>query len=137
MRLPLAALLALALATPARAQAPPDAPAIRGVISRQLDRLRHDDAKGAFGLASPGIQAMFGTPEHFLAMVRDAYPPVYRPREVRFGTLATEDGVLVQHVLLVGPDGAPSEALYSMEHEPDGTWRIAGCALLHPDRLTT
>ncbi len=136
-RLALMLLLSLAASAPARAQAPPDAAAIRTVISGQIEALRRDDAAGAFSRASPGIQAMFGTPEHFLAMVRKGYAPVYRPSSVRFGALSEEDGTPVQRVELVGADGDPATALYSMEHEADGSWRIAGCTLLHPQRLET
>jgi hypothetical protein len=35
-----------------------------------------------------------------------------------------------QKMLVVGPDGKTYEALYSMEKQPDGTWRISGCTLL-------
>jgi ketosteroid isomerase-like protein len=31
---------------------------------------------------------------------------------------------------VVGPDGKSYTALYSMEKQPDGTWRISGCTLL-------
>ena len=136
-RVLLALLLAAAFGRPVRAQDAADRAAIQRVITAQIDSFRHDDARGAFGLASPGIQAMFGTAEHFLAMVREGYPPVYRPRSFRFDALASGEGIVVQHVVLVGPDGDVATALYSMEHEADGTWRIAGCTLLHPQRLET
>ena len=38
---------------------------IRGVIHRQIDAFRRDDAPGAFALVSPGVQQTFGTPERF------------------------------------------------------------------------
>ena len=31
---------------------------------------------------------------------------------------------------ITGPDGKTYEALYSMERQADGTWRINGCTLL-------
>lgn len=80
---------------------------------------------------------MFGTPETFLAMVRRGYAPVYRPRAVEFRELAETDGALVQRVVLVGPDGVPEVALYVMERQPDGTWRIAGCFLAKSDERMT
>ncbi|HYI86195.1 MAG TPA: DUF4864 domain-containing protein, partial [Burkholderiales bacterium] len=43
---------------------------IRGVIHRQIDAFRRDDAPGAFALVSPGVQQTFGTPERFLDTVR-------------------------------------------------------------------
>jgi hypothetical protein len=126
----------------ARADAPADVPqadreAIAAVIGKQIDAFRHDDAPAAFGYASPMIQGMFGDPAHFLAMVQRGYPPVYRPRSVQFGALVMRDGRIVQRVDIVGPDGTGELALYTMEREPDGTWRIDGCQLTEPDSVGT
>jgi hypothetical protein len=38
---------------------------------------------------------------------------------------------------LIGPDGEAATALYAMEQEPDGSWRIAGCMLLHSEQLSS
>jgi hypothetical protein len=114
-----------------------DRGAIRTVIDNQLAAFRRDDAVTAFGFAAPNIQDMFGTPEHFLAMVRQGYQPVYRPSEVRFGELVRIDGRLTQLVHLVGPDGVPELALYFMERQPDGVWRITGCVLTVEPGATT
>jgi hypothetical protein len=68
-------------------------------------------------------------------MVKTGYQPVYRPREVEFRQLGEVGGTLVQDVFLVGPDGRPVIARYSMEKQPDGSWRINGCALTQaPDQ---
>lgn len=104
--------------------------AIRTVIERQIEALRQDDAAGAFAFASPSIQAKFGTPTHFMAMVQTAYQPVYRPRHVAFQELRIVDGVPLQQVLLVGADGVPVLALYIMEKQSDGAWKIDGCYLM-------
>ena len=114
-----------------------DRASIRDVIARQIDAFRHDDAETAFGFASPGIQDQFGTPGRFLDMVRHAYPAVHRPRAVDFTKLRLDDGAVVQEVELVGPDGTPELALYAMERDPAGTWRIAGCALVPSARVGT
>ena len=129
--------MAACLGGAARAQgtvAPPDQAAIQQVITAQIEAFRHDDGDAAFGFAAPRIKAMFGDARHFLAMVRQTYPPVYRPRSFSFGTLTPQDGLPVQKVELVGPDGQGALALYSMEHEPDGKWRIAGCVLVKSER---
>ena len=102
---------------------------IRSVIGDQMAAFRRDDAAAAFGFAAPTIQDMFGTPERFMTMVRDGYQAVYRPAEVRFGELVRIDGRLTQLVHVVGPDGVARLALYFMERQPDGTWRISGCML--------
>jgi hypothetical protein len=116
-----------------------DQAAIRAVIEAQIDAFRRDDAAGAFSFASPMIKRQFGTAETFLRMVRTGYLPVYRPREVEFqGLEAAEDGDgLVQRVLLIGPDGRPVEALYLMQRQPDGSWRINGCILTESNQKTT
>jgi hypothetical protein len=106
-----------------------DRDAIQGVIRQQIQAFRRDDPAAAFAFAAPPIQQMFGDAERFMDMVREAYAPVYRPREVTFGELVTIDGELVQKVELVGPEGEAVLALYTMQRQPDGSWRINGCTL--------
>ncbi len=134
--LPTILLLIVALAAiPASGQAPAptdqDGNAIVAVIQSQLDAFQGDRAVEAFGYASPGIQAMFQTPDRFMQMVRSGYRAVYRPREVQFLDRIVERGALAQRVLFVGPDGVPVIAHYYMERQPDGSWRISGVTL-HP-----
>ena len=104
--------------------------AVRQVIESQLAAFQRDDGAEAFSYAAPGIQRMFGTPEVFMQMVRSGYRPVYRPREFEFRTLERSGTRLRQEVLFVGPDGEPVIALYAMEQQPDGSWRIAGVVLV-------
>ncbi len=106
-----------------------DGNAIVSVIQSQLDAFKADRAVEAFGYASPGIQAMFQTPDRFMQMVRSGYAAVYRPREVQFLDLVVEGGQLAQRVLFVGPDGVPVIAYYYMEKQADGSWRIGGVTL--------
>jgi len=114
-----------------------DRGAIRQVIESQMSAFLQNDAAAAFNFAAPAIQAMFGTPENFIRMVETGYPPVFRPREVDFREIVLRDDLIVQKVLVVGPDGRPVMALYTMELQPDGTWRIAGCALVAVDERST
>ncbi|NNG02916.1 MAG: DUF4864 domain-containing protein [Inquilinus sp.] len=107
------------------------------VIQGQLAAFQADRAADAFSYASPGIQAMFGTPDRFMEMVRGGYMPVYRPREVQFLDLVVEGGRLAQRVLLVGPDGLPVVAWYFMEKQADGAWRIDGVELRGSEDRTT
>ena len=107
-----------------------DRAAVQDVIRRQMDAFRRDDAAAAFAFASPSIRSQFGSdPDVFMEMVRRGYAPVYHPRTTSFGRTEREAGRLVQHVLVTGPDGGGREALYFMEQQPDGSWRIAGCVL--------
>lgn len=131
-------LILLALAAwpaPAPAAIPEaDRAAIQATIEAQIDAFRRNDDAAAFALASPMIQGMFETQDRFMAMVRTLYPPVHRPRLVDFGELVKIDGALVQKVELIGPDGTPALALYTMIRGPDG-WRINGVALTASEKL--
>jgi hypothetical protein len=123
--------VAAGLAGPARAdQSIPaaDSKSIQAVIAAQIEAFRHNDARTAFRLASPHIEAKFGSAEQFLAMVATAYPAVYRVDHYSFGPIVRDGATLVQQVGLVGADGARRVALYTMQHEGDG-WRIGGCVL--------
>lgn len=117
----------------AQSLADDDGAAIMGTISRQIEAFRRDDGAAAFSLAAPAIQQMYGSPERFLEAVRQTYRPVYRPRQVEFRQLGLVNGAIVQRVYLVGPDDQPSLALYFMEKQSDGSWRISGCVLLAID----
>ena len=125
-----AVLFALAAAL-ARAQtiSDADARAVRAVIEAQLDAFKRDDARRAFSYAAPGIRETFGTAEKFMAMVREQYAVVYRPRSVSFEepVMAGED--LVQPVRITDGDGRTWMAIYPMAKQPDGSWRINGCHL--------
>jgi hypothetical protein len=109
---------------------PADQAAIQGVIAGQIDAFRHDDQDRAYGFASPDIQAMFGDAGNFMTMVREGFQPVYHPRSYAFDEARAINGMLIQDVAVVGPDGQPHIARYTMEQEPDGSWRIAGCQIL-------
>src|SRR5436309_410635 len=63
---------------------PAEAKAVRTVVQAQLKALAVDDAKAAFGFASPKIREMFGSADDFIEMVRRGYPVVYRPASVAF-----------------------------------------------------
>ncbi len=107
-----------------------DRAAIKATISDQLHALASDNAALAFSFASPGIQLQFRTPENFIQMVQRAYYPVYRARSIIFEDLNTIDNHLAQPVLIMGQDDALVRALYLMQRQLDGQWRINGCLLL-------
>ena len=108
---------------------------IRGVIHRQIDAFRRDDAQGAFALVSPGVQQAFGTPERFLDTVRMAYRAVYRPSAVSFLELVVMGGDVVQPVQVTDRSGAVWVAYYAMQRQQDGSWRTNGCHLVQPSRI--
>lgn len=106
-----------------------DREAIKETIQAQLDAFQADDAETAFSFATPGIQARFGTPGQFMAMVISSYQPVYRPKAVFFKDIMQQDGMTVQRVLLIDQNGQSVMAFYPMQAQGDGTWRIDGCYL--------
>lgn len=114
-----------------------DRAAIHRTIEDQIAAFRRDDGPAALAFASPSIQRQFATPDTFMDMVRSGYAAVYRPRSVAFGELLRVDSTLLQLVEVVGPDGAPVLAVYEMERQDDGSWRIAGCVLYSVDRRAT
>ncbi len=122
--------LVLLVSTPVRAQSDADRAAIKQVITSQIAAFRQDDAAMAYSYAAPSIRMMFPSPEVFMEMVRTGYGAVYRPQSFDFGPLDKSDGQLVQPVRLVGPQGQPMVALYVMEQQPSGEWKIAGVYML-------
>ena len=114
-----------------------DRAAIRQVIENQLAAFQRDDGSEAFSYASPGIQRRFGTPDNFMAMVRSGYAAVYRPLEVEIRDLRVEGSTIQQEVLFVGPDGKPVIAVYTMQRQADGSWRINRVYLVKAPDATT
>jgi len=118
---------------PAPAAAEPvsasDTQAVRAVVEAQLAAFAADDGQRAFSYASPSIRATFGSPERFMAMVRGSYPVVYRPSAVVFLHPVRVQGQLVQGVHLTDAEGALWLAVYSLERQPDSSWRISGCTV--------
>lgn len=104
--------------------------AIRGVIESQLAAFKRDDGQTAFSFASPTIKQIFGTPERFMAMVRQGYPAVYRPQAVEFRKLHQDGTALIQEIRFIGPDGKAVIGLYSLIQTPDGEWLIDGVVMV-------
>jgi hypothetical protein len=116
--------------THAEAYTDADRAAIRDVIQGQMAAFARDDATAAFDFATTALQTQFGSPSRFLALVRDAHSPVYRPGSVWFGALKSVNGMTAQMVHLTDSKGVAVLALYLMERQKDSSWRIAGCQLL-------
>jgi hypothetical protein len=123
-------LLAVALAAHAAGISKADTQKIRGVIQAQLAAFAADDAKRAFAYAAPKIREMFGTPERFMAMVREGYPVVYRPASVDFLKPEVVDGTVFQAVEMADASGALWVAVYMLERRRKGGWQISGCEVL-------
>ncbi len=130
MRIVLVLLVVLGIVGPAAAVSDGDRAAIQSTIDGQLQAFLADDGATAYSFAAPGIQAMFPTVESFMSMVQNGYQPVYRPGSYSFGVLKEEGGRIEQYVDIVDGKGEFWTARYTLEQQPDGSWKIAGCSLV-------
>ncbi|WP_109312834.1 DUF4864 domain-containing protein [Ruegeria sp. AU67] len=124
-RLLLAVSLSAGLATGAFAQSAE----IEANIAAQIQAFKADDFATAFTFASPNIQSFFGTSENFGAMVRNGYPMVWRPADVRFLELREVAGALWQKVMITDGNGQVHVLDYQMVQKENG-WKINGVQLL-------
>ncbi|MEQ1953467.1 DUF4864 domain-containing protein [Mesorhizobium yinganensis] len=112
--------------------------AAQDTIGAQIEAFKRGDDAAAYGYAAPSIRNIFPTLEMFMSMVTSAYQPVYNPRSYAFGK-SEEVGPasVVQQVLIVGPDGKDYEALYTLERQPDGSYKITGVSLKASNSVST
>jgi hypothetical protein len=101
----------------------------QAVIRSQEEAFSRDDAAAAYTFAAPGIQRMYQTPDTFMFMVRSGYAPVYRHRSFEFGEAKTYEGKIYQQVHIIDANGDAWEALYTLEPQADGTFKISACVL--------
>ncbi|MEO8740935.1 MAG: DUF4864 domain-containing protein [Casimicrobiaceae bacterium] len=111
--------------------------AIQRVITEQRTALHAGDAKKAFAYASPGIRAQFGDAETFMSMVRGAYASLLTARYVEFLDGAVIEGLVIQPMRLIDADNTVRVALYTLEKQKDGTWRISSCRIAPSNVLAT
>jgi Domain of unknown function (DUF4864) len=113
------------------AQAATDEESIRSVIEAQLNAFASDNGEQAYSHAAPIVKKVFPSADMFMTMVKKGYTPVYRNTERVFGkTFQDGLGRPAMRVVLTAADGKRYEAIYSMEQQPDGSWKIAGCVLV-------
>jgi len=110
----------------AAALSPADEAAVRAAVQGQLAAFAADDANKAFSHAAPNVREAMGTAAAFLAMVREAYPVVYRPASVAFLQSEYRDGQVFQRVQMQDAAGAAWLAVYSLQRAGKG-WLITGC----------
>lgn len=123
-------LLLVLFAGAAPASAADDVAAAQSVISAQEQAFSRNDAAAAYSYAAPAIRQIFPQAELFLSMVQNAYPPVYSHRRFEFGEARTEGSRVAQRVHIIDANGDAWEALYTLEQQADGSYKITGCSLL-------
>jgi hypothetical protein len=103
--------------------------AITGVVQSQLDALADDDADAAFALATAAIRSRMGDSGTFLRIIKERFRPIYRHQLAIFSAPELVAGHTLQAVRLTDGNSSVWLAVYHMEREPDGSWKIAGCKL--------
>lgn len=131
-------LAAALLAAPVALAGEAETRAAQGTIEAQLEAFRSGDGELAYSFAAPNIKRIFPTVGVFMGMVESGYQPVRNPRSYSFGKVQQMGAdAIVQQVLITGPDGKEYEALYTLERQPDGAWRITGVSLKASSALST
>ncbi|TIO07918.1 DUF4864 domain-containing protein [Mesorhizobium sp.] len=112
--------------------------AAQATIDGQLRAFIADDGAAAYSFAAPNVKRIFPTVDTFMNMVTNGYPPVRKPQAYSFGKVQEMSPTsIIQQVLIVGPDGKDYEAVYTLEQQPDGSFRITGCSLRASTSLST
>jgi hypothetical protein len=124
------ALLFVVALGPVPTLAADDVAAAQGVIRAQEQAFGRDDAAAAYSYAAPVIKQIFPTADIFMSMVEDSYAPVYRHKSFEFGETKVEGNWIGQRVHIIDANGEAWEALYTLEQQPDGSYKITGCSLL-------
>lgn len=127
-RVVFAACAVLTFAVPAFAL-DPEAEA-RSIIGRQIEAFLNDDAAEAYSFASPAIQNKFEDKDKFFAMVKKSYGPVYRPGNYAFGRSRIAGDYVYQEVIINDVDGEDWTAVYGLQKQEDGSYRINGVQIL-------
>lgn len=112
--------------------------AAQSVIDSQLRAFLSDDVAKAYSFAAPNIKRIFPTVDNFMAMVKQGYKPVHRPQRYSFGrSREISPGAIAQEVLIVGPAGKNWVAVYTLQKQPNGEFRITGVSLKASGELST
>ncbi|MCP3391974.1 DUF4864 domain-containing protein [Bradyrhizobium sp. CCGB12] len=125
-----ALLVALTIALRAVPALAGDVTAAQSVIRAQEQAFARDDAAAAYSHAAPAIKEIFPAPDIFMSMVQNGYAPVYRHKSFEFGESKSDGNWIAQRVHIVDANGEAWEALYTLEQQADGSYKITGCSLL-------
>ena len=125
----IAVLLITLLLSFAAAQAD-DIAAAKSVIRAQEQAFARDDAAAAYSYAAPAIKKIFPAADIFMSMVENAYAPIYRHKSFEFGETKVDGDWIGQHVHIIDANGEAWDALYTLEQQSDGNYKITGCSLL-------
>lgn len=102
---------------------------VQTVVSDQIEAFLAKDHERAFSFAAPSIKKMFVNADRFMMMVKSQYMPVYAPKSFSFAKFEATAADAAQEVNLIGPQGKSWTALYQLQKQNDGFWKINGVIL--------
>lgn len=107
-----------------------DLSAIQNTIAGQLDAFQKQDDAKAYSFAAPNVTTIFPTVDVFMAMVKRGYQPIFNNSKYKFGARGVDSlGRPIQHVVITATNGKNYEAIYALEKQSDGSWKISGVQL--------
>lgn len=104
--------------------------AIHTVIQSQLAAFATDNAPAAFAATTPAVrQSTYGGADRFLELVRQVYPMLYHHARADFLQVELKGSEAFQLVRVTDEAGRVWHALFILERQPDGSWRIGACSV--------
>ena len=107
--------------------------AFREVIALHINAINSNDAEAAYRLATPQIQSLFPTPQAFMRTARKLYQPIYEAEQYSFEKAIVLEREIIQPVRIAMSPDLPLLAMFILEQQSDGAWKIGGCVLLRDD----
>ena len=107
------------------------------VVENQIKAFHQREHEEAFGYAAPALRIVFRDVENFIRMVKRGYNPIYTAQNWAFGRSRSEGDSIHHEVLISGPNGGEWKALYSLQKQADGKWKIVGVQLLKSAEKST
>lgn len=124
-----AALQAKAEAAPALIAASTN-PRARLAVMAQIDAIRRNDTRSAYGMTAEGVKRAFPTGDAFMTMIRTYYPAMQKPRALALGPYGETQVGPIQIVFISGKDGSNWIAYFQLEKQSDGSMKISGCTMI-------
>ncbi len=107
------------------------------VVENQIKAFHQGAHEKAFSYASPSMQVFFRDVENFIRMVKRGYNPIYAAKNWAFGRSRTDGEKIHHEVLIAGPKGKEWVALYSLQKQDNGDWKIISVQLLKSQAKST
>lgn len=98
--------------------------AIHNVVQSQLEAFAADDAETAFDLTSDETQALLGSPQALLGIVREWYAPLYRPQKAIFSPAEVAGEHAIQEVVITDSNNVIWVAIFLMQLDQESQWKI-------------